>query len=227
MITRLITLLFIVVIFISCDPEELFKAKNAPDAGKIQSDASAFVVNPTDTVTFWVVATDPDGRELNYEWAVRDDRGNHAGVFIGSNKTDKVTWKAPINGGIYEVKVTISNSDESITRSEEITVVTLVAPLVTILNPKEAAFIAQYQNVGVKAEVIHPLGIYQTALIVNDSVQVANASGNGDDTFEFNWKADAPAGSVEIKIVAEANVTGATGSDSVVVNIEGVVPGKN
>jgi hypothetical protein len=225
--TRLAVLFFSVVILISCDPEELFKAKNAPEAGKIQSDASAFVVNPTDTVKFWVMASDPDGGELNYEWSIKDDKGNHAGVYIGSTKTDSLKWKAPISGGIFEVKVTISNSDESITRTEEITVVTLVAPLVTILNPKEAEYVVQYQYILVRAEVIHPLGIYQTALIVNDTILVTIASGNGADDFEYNWKADIPAGRAEIKIVAEANVTGSTGSDSIIVNIEGVVPGKN
>ena len=93
---------------------------------------------------------------------------------------------------IYEVKVIISNNDESITRTEQIRVLTLVAPLVTILNPKDSEFIVQYQNTKVKAEVLHPLGIYQTELIVNDSLHIAVISGNGADIYEFNWQADVP-----------------------------------
>jgi hypothetical protein len=210
----------------ACNPEELFNTKKAPEAGSIQTDASNFTVNPTDTVKFWINATNPEEGQLSYEWAIKDDGGDNAGDFIGSNKTDTLIWKAPIVGGIYEVKVTISNNDESITRTEQIRVVTLVAPLVTILSPNDGAYIVQYQNTKVKAEVIHPLGIYQTELIVNDTLHVAISSGNGDDIYEFNWQANVPSGKAEVKIMAEANVTGAVGADSVVINIEGIIPGK-
>ena len=222
----IVVLILTLALLLACNPEELFKSKIAPEAGAIQSDANNFIVNPTDTVKFWIDATNPEEGQLNYEWTIKDGNGHHAGVFIGSTKTDTILWKAPIEGGIYEVKVTISNNDQNITRTEQIRVVTLVAPLVTILNPKDAAYIVQYQHTKVKAEVIHPLGIYQTELIVNDTIHVAIASGNGDDIYEFNWNANAPSGKAEVKIIAEANVTGALGADSVLVNIEGIIPGK-
>lgn len=223
----LLLLMLTIVILFACNPEEIFKTKKAPEAGSIQSDATNFIVNPTDIVKFWIAASNPEEGQLNYEWTIKDTDGDHAGVFIGSTKTDTILWKAPIEGGVYEVKVKISNNDKSITRSEQIRVVTLVAPLVTILNPKDAEYIVQYQNTRVQAEVIHPLGIYQTELIVNDTIHVAITSGNGTDVYEFNWQADVPSGKAEVKIIAEANVTGAIGTDSILVNIEGIIPGKH
>ena len=210
----------------ACDPEKLFKTKQPPDVGKIQTDAENFTVDPGDTVNFWVEASNPEEGELNYEWSVKDRDGNHVGVFIGSSKTENVKWKAPINGGRYDVQVEVSNNDESVIKTETLTVLSLVAPLVNILSPEPDDYLVQYQNLTIHTEIIHPLGIYQAILVVNDTLSIEVISGNSSESYNFTWKVNVGAGTAEIKIIAEANRTGAIGADSINVNIEGVVPGK-
>jgi hypothetical protein len=211
---------------VACDPEELFKTKQAPDVGNIQTDAENFTVDPGDTVNFWIEASNPEEGELNYEWSVKDRDGNHIGVFIGSSKTKSVKWKAPISGGRYDVQVKVSNNDKSTTKTETLTVLSLVAPLVNILSPEPDDYLVQYQNITIQSEIIHPLGIYQAILVVNDTLNIEVISGNNSESYNFTWKVTLGAGSAELKIIAEANRTGAIGADSINVNIEGVVPGK-
>jgi len=211
----------------SCDPEELFKKKQAPQVGSIESDAEDFTVAPGDTVNFWVVANNPLEGELSYEWSVKDRNGNPAGIIIGSSHADNLKWISPIVGGKYDVQVKVSNADETITKTESITVLTLIEPIVDIVSPQQGNYIVQYQNLTVRTEIIHPLGIYQAKLIVNDTLLVEVISGNNSESYAFHWKVAAGAGIAEIKIVAEANITGAVGRDSINVTVEGVLPGKN
>ena len=69
----IVTLMLTLMILLSCDPKELFKPKNAPQAGSIHSNAINFIVNPADTVKFWIDATNPEEGQLSYEWTIKDD----------------------------------------------------------------------------------------------------------------------------------------------------------
>ena len=76
-----------VLFFISCNlAEDLVTDKKAPEVDAIQSD-KGFNVDPGDTVTFSVNATNPEEGTLSYEWR------KEAGEFLNSNRESSVVWK--------------------------------------------------------------------------------------------------------------------------------------
>jgi hypothetical protein len=55
---------------------------------------------------------------------------------------------------------------------------------------------------------------------------VSSLSGSISNNYEFSWMVREDAGPVELKISAVAKQNDLTGSDSVLVNVEGIIPGK-
>jgi hypothetical protein len=203
----------------SCDVEKLLKTTEEPEVSDIFSDAAGFVVQPTKTAKFWVIATNPEEGVLTYQWTAA------GGEYIGSRQNDTLTWRAPITGGQYSVKVEVSNSDKSVTRSREISVPSLNAPQVNITSPKSNEYLVQESSVIVSAMAISENGIFQTDFYVNDSL-VSSQSGNSNNNYEFSWIVREEAGPAEVKISATSIQTRLVGRDSIVVNVEGIIPGK-
>ena len=207
------------VLVISCDVENLLKTSDPPQVSDIFSNAPGFIVQPTQTSKFWVTASNPEEGVLTYEWSA------NGGEYIGSRQNDTLTWKAPVTGGLYTITVKVSNSEKDITRSREITVPSLNAPQVNIISPKSGEFFVQESNVLINATAISENGISRTDLFVNDSL-VSSLSGSSSNNYQFSWIVREDAGPAEIKVSAVAKQTGLTGSDSVLVNVEGIIPGK-
>ena len=207
------------VLVISCDVENLLKTSDPPQVSDIFSNAPRFIVQPTQTAKFWVTASNPEEGVLTYVWSA------NGGEYIGSRQNDTLTWKAPVTGGLYTITVKVSNSEKDVTRSREITVPSLNAPQVNIISPKSGEFFVQESNVLINATAISENGISRTDLFVNDSL-VSSLSGSISNNYEFIWIVREDAGPAEIKVSAVAKQTGLTGSDSVLVNVEGIIPGK-
>jgi len=203
----------------SCDVEDLLRTTDPPEVSRIYSSAENFLVQPLDTAEFWVTATDPGGLQLTYQWSV------NGGSIIGTRSSDRVIWAAPLTGNIYNISVNVANSEESTTRSENITVPSLSAPLVNIESPEESSYLVQNSTVVVRARASHENGISSIAFYANDSL-IQNQGGISGSLYNFVWLIAVPAGKAELKVVATANVTGAQGMDKVQVNIEGIIPGK-
>jgi hypothetical protein len=203
----------------SCDVEKLLKTTEEPEVSDIFSDASGFIVQPMQTTRFWVIATNPEEGVLTYQWSVS------GGEISGSRQNDTLTWRAPVTGGQYSVKVDVSNSDKSVTRNREISVPSLNAPQVDITSPKTNEYLVQESTVIVNATAFSENGIFKTDFYVNDSL-VSSKSGISGNNYEFSWIVREKAGPSELKISATARQTGLIGRDSIVVNVEGIIPGK-
>ena len=136
-----------IVFLIACDAaEDLFNEKKAPEVSAIQSD-KGFNVDPGDTVTFSVSATNPEEGTLSYEWS------KEAGSFIGLNRESSVTWKAPISGGAYWIKVDVSNNDKTTSQTENINVVSPENPYVNINSPAAGEFLVQGTTVDIEFRI--------------------------------------------------------------------------
>ncbi len=209
----------IILFSIACDVENLLKTTEPPQVSDIMSSEPGFVVQPTQAVKFWVEASDPEGGVLTYEWTAS------AGAYIGSRQTDTLEWRAPVTGGQYVISVKVSNADKDVTRSKEILVPSLTAPQVSIISPLGGEFITQQNTVLVQATAISENGIFQTDFFVNDSL-VSSLAGATSNSYIFNWLVREAAGQAKLKVSATARQTGLTGADSLIVNVEGIIPGK-
>jgi hypothetical protein len=211
-----VILYLLIFLFIACD-ENFFKPKDysaEPEVGEIQSNLSAVFVG--DTVKFWVIASDPDGGILNYIW------NSNGGEFITSFEEDSVLWRAPFQGGDYTVQVNVANKNKSVTKKKTVRVVSLDNPVVKILSPLDQQYLVQYETTKIEAEAFHENGILYVEFFVNDSsIEILN--GKESNIYSMDWIIGNNVGATEIKVSATATTSNA---DSIIVNIEGVIPGK-
>ncbi len=219
---RFITVILFILIsmFIACDPD-LFKTEDEspePEVGEIQSNLSAVFVG--DTVKFWVIASDPDGGTLNYIW------NTNGGEFITSSEEDSVLWRAPFQGDDYLVQVNVANKNKSVTKKKTIRVVSLDNPVVNLISPLDQEYLVQYETIKIDVEAFHDNGITSVEFFVND-ISINVLDDEDSNKYIIDWMVDAPAGESKIKVTAKAKPPASTtSSDSVYVNIEGVIPGK-
>ncbi len=217
-----IMIFLLIVLGCGCDVEDLLQRNNSsdpPNAGNIQSSAVGFIVQPLDTVNFWIEADDPTGGSLTYQWRI------NAGEIIGSSSTDELIWRAPIKGGNYTLSVDVSNKAETVTRSEVVKVPSVAEPRVEILAPPNKAFLVQHTNVIVKATAKHENNIQNVQMWLDEQQLPLTPELEGD-IYLFDWKIQANPGTHELTIKAIAQLTGVVGTDSITVYIEGIVAGK-
>jgi hypothetical protein len=205
------------LITIACDPE-LFQVTQAPEVSTIRSSSDSFTINQGDTVVFWIEANDPEGGELSYEWSATGGR------FIGSTQQSSVSWLAVV-GGNFVLSVNVSNENKSVTKEENIIVPSVNPLVVKIIKPVQNDFLVQYRITEIQAEASHENGISGISFFVNDNL-LDTQQGQTSIRYNFDWNTLAPIGEAEIKIEATA-ITGAKGGDSILVNIEGLLPGKS
>ena len=217
-ITVTAAILLLLYLCCGCNLDKLISG-DPPEAGDIKTDASGFVVQPLDTARFWIEATDPAGGTLGYKWTV------NGGEIIGSSGQSELIWRAPIKGGNYSINVEISNKEDNISRSEVIKVPSLTAPRVNILEPAPDSYVVQYSDLTIKASAIHENNIQVVQLWIDDTYTPSTPAVH-NDVYEFVWKIDAAPGNHELKVRAVAQLTGATGQDSLTIHVEGIVAGK-
>jgi hypothetical protein len=198
---------------------DLFEEIKAPVIVNVE--ATSYEVNPGDTIRASVNVKNSDKDILKYEWT------SNGGYFIPPYDQTFIYWKAPSEGGNYQIEVKVSNEEKSSTRSVTITVRSEQAPYVEILSPERGEYFAQYSTLDIQAIARHDNGIQQVKLYINDLFR-DNKNGQSSDKYNFSYRLTESdsAGVTEIKIEAVANTTGKVGIDSVEINIEGIVLGK-
>jgi hypothetical protein len=211
--------MFILLGLSACKLEDLIKDVKPPEVSNINSKLDNFIINPGDTTLFWVEATDPQDETLNYLWTIT------VGEIIGSAQRDTLCWKAPLSGGKFPVSIKVSNSKKSVTKSENITVLSFIRPYVKILKPTSNDYLVQYQPTTITAQAFHENGLTQVQLWINDSL-IAGQSGAAVQEYQFNWNGSGPAGLTEIKVTAVSKITALIGADSISIPLEGIVRGK-
>ncbi|MEE9117791.1 MAG: Ig-like domain-containing protein, partial [Calditrichia bacterium] len=191
----------------------------APEVSEIFTSLSNSRILAGDSTEFWVEASNPGSGSLHYDWNATD------GYFLSPWDTEHIKWRAPFQGGIETIEIRVSNDDETIHKSKDITVVSLDTPVVNILSPKNDAYLVQFETIELVAEAFHDNQISVVEFFVNDkSIEILGREESNQ--YKVSWLNEALAGNAEIKVTAVASITGIMGIDSITVNIEGVIPGK-
>jgi hypothetical protein len=209
------------VLYFACDAK-LFETEEeppAPEVSKIFTSLSSSQIFAGDSAKFWVTASNPGEGNLTYNW------NKSAGEFLSAPDQDTIKWRAPFQGGDQSIEVNVSNNDKTVTKSIPIEVISLNIPVVNILYPKENEYLVQYETIELKTEAFHDNGISHVEFFINDS-SLGIIDGNTSNSYSKSWLNQAPAGRAEIKVTAVARSASTESFDKVVVNIEGVVPGK-
>ena len=205
----------------ACDAD-LFKTKDKgedPVVSEIITDKLDLAVHAGDTVKCWISASDPEGGTLEYLWNCT------AGDFLTTRDGDSIVWRAPLHGGEFNMQVQVSNKSNSVTRSKAIRVISSEKPVVNIISPQDGSFLVQFNSYTVTVEAFHDHGIYTVQIYVNDEL-LGNCNQIQPSLFRLDWTVATSSGLKELKSVAVANFTGAVSADSVLVSVEGVIPGK-
>jgi hypothetical protein len=209
-------------LLLACDAK-LFDSEEeppAPEVSEIFTSLSNSQILVGDTALFWVTASNPGEGGLSYDW------NKSAGDFLSAPDQDTITWRAPFQGGNYTIEVNVANNEKTVKKTKFIEVVSLEIPIVNIIYPKDNAYLVQYETIEIEVEAFHDNGISHVEFFVNDS-SLGIMDGNTSHSYTTAWLNKAPAGMAEIKATAVAVSAATEGFDSVIVNIEGVIPGKN
>ena len=188
----------------------------APEIDRISF--SRYEVDPGDTLTAAVLIDEGD-TPMQYEWTCT------GGQLLPPDDGASVTWRAPVTGGRYQIKVKVINDIGTDKAEQEVTVRSYTNPVLSLLSPAEGAYYTQYQRIPVEVSATHDNGIRVIRLFVNDTLR-ASLDGSANMEYRFENVLLNLAGPTEIKVAAEANTTGALSQDSVRVHVEGIVPGK-
>ena len=209
-------LLIFLILVSACDPETLFR--NAPTVQLIN--VTPGQVNPFDTVYAEVNAVNPEEGALSYQWSISPE----AGTFLDPADQRTTRWTAPTSGGVYTFKIVVSNDYKSAERSASVTVIEPTIPLVKISSPEDGDYFVQGQEIRIEVEARHSNGINKIRLFVRDSLLIEE-SGNPSNNYLFTFRPDSSyLGQVEIKLEAIANFTAVSGTDSIYIFIEGILP---
>jgi hypothetical protein len=215
-------LFFLLFLLIACNPDEIFRKSPIIHEIKIEPSDTVF---PLDTVYVEVNASNPEKGILSYHWSV--DPASAGSNFLDPLSNRSIRWIAPSVGQDYFFRVVVSNAYKSTEARESVKVVERVAPIVEILEPPANDYFVQYSPVNIKAYAFHNNGINRIQLFINDSI-FSERSGSSTYLNEFVFIPDSSIwGEVEIKIQARANNVPTLGKDSILVNIEPILPGKS
>jgi hypothetical protein len=208
-------------IYSGCD-SDLLSSKQAPVIESIRTANDIYNVNPGDTVTVIVVATNPEEGPLSFSWTAS------GGDLLLPHDREQVTWVAPgAGGGRYTIEVIVSNTaDKSTTTSVTIEVISQAAPSVQILSPAEGDFVIQFSEIIISASAFHDNGLQRVSLFVNDSLE-QNLPSHSGNTYNFQYILELPGGDNTFRVEALANNTGISGSDEVTVSVEVILPKGN
>ncbi len=216
-LTGMVLSVIIGMVLLHCNAD-LFKPKQAPVIEQLRTLNDVYQYNPQDTVTIVVIANDPEGGVLRYEWSAG------GGQLLLPINRDTVRWVAPVVGGTYSIEVKVTNqNDKSTTDEISIEVLSRANPTVKILSPTDGDFIVQFSDITISASAFHVNGLQSVTLFINDSLISTQPPHGGSNIYNFPYRVDLPAGSNGIRIEALSTV-GSLGQDSVRINVEGILP---
>ena len=219
---KYVFILLFLLTFISCD-----KVGDIINNDEYQKPViESLTLNPNiliigDTLVAEVLATNPEEGELNYQWeTIPEDKG----TFIFPINESKISWIAPLSGGIYDIKVIVSNDQKSESKSEDVNVISLEQPLVNIIEPLENTYVVKGQIVNVVVSAFHENRLSFVRLYVANLLNEEKGYDRSNN-YNFSFDTDTLAGAVTLRVDAEAsNQLGNVGSDSIVINVEGILP---
>ena len=119
-------------------PVDQVQVNNSPVIISVKT--SRDIITPLGNCQISCIASDPDGDDLNYKWLAEEGKITGGGY--------KIIWTAPSDEGIYSVSIRLSDDEESIGETVNITVRNNHPPTITglladveWLNPLESCHI--------------------------------------------------------------------------------------
>lgn len=186
---------------------------------KVSSDRVA----PFDTVWASVEATNPIDGAMEFKWTIDPERG----IFSGPTDLDSVAWVAPIQGGWYELSVRVDNTAKFSTQSKQIEVIVSERPVVDIRKPSTGAYYVVGQTFETEVRAEHANGLSWVRIYLNQTL-MAQQDQNSSGIYNFSIAADSSmVGTAVLKIEAKSAVVNEPGTDSIEIEIGGIIPGKN
>lgn len=108
----------------------------------------------------------------------------------------------------------------------DVVVLSTRKPVVSIDTPQNGMHFIQFTTIPVKASAYHENGISKVWFLVNETVKDSSDYSN-TDIYNFSFSPDSTIlGETELKVMAEAATVSVKGETSVVIFIEGILPGK-
>ena len=224
---KFLIILFLPAVFISCSGIDDLIYDRHPELSDMQISASR--VAPFDTVYASIEAKNPIDGVLDYKWTVKNlGTGKSVNSTIdGPADLDSVRWIAPIEGGMYEIKVTVSNTVKDAPDSRQVEVVTSDIPEVNIYKPEAQAYFTAGQTFIIEAQAEHANGLSWVKAFLNDSL-IGQSNQNSSGIYQFNAVANnSLAGKTLVRIEAKTASVDSVGAASVEIEIGGIIPGKN
>ncbi|MCB0284791.1 MAG: hypothetical protein KDF60_19590 [Calditrichaeota bacterium] len=220
---KIILLIFLILVVLSaCNKVDDIINPDDYKAPEIESiNSSVNTANPGDTVLVWVVASNPEEGLLTYSWQ------KSGGKFIEPADQDTAYWIAPLQGGTYEVKASVSNEKKNKSITKTINVISAQKAIVNILNPKSGEYYVLGQTISIQAEAYHDNDLSKVELFVNDSL-VEQKDFSPDNIYNFSVTTNASMiGQTSLKVTAEVfGQPDNRNSESVSVYVEGILPKK-
>jgi len=180
-------------------------------------------VSPFDTVYASIEATNPIDGILEYQWTIDPERG----TFVGPSDSDSIRWVAPIQGGFYDLKVSVKNTAKKSTATKQIEVLVTEKPIVDIREPSVGAYYVVGQSFAIEVRAEHANGLSWVRALVNDSL-ITTLDQNGTGIYQFSCVANnAMVGTATVKIEAKSNNVAEPGTDLVDIEIGGIITGKH
>lgn len=213
--TRLQILVFLMPIvlwlFPSCDVVEKL-ANRSPVIQNIIADPDT--VSVSGKVFLTVEAKDPDNDEMTFTW---DAKTGH----FSNTKGSAVQWTAPETEGIYDIKITARDINGGEAHDKiSVTVISENRPTVHITQPNDGDILVGLGTADIRVDVLPVSFIDRVEYYMDD--ELLGIDRHQPYFFELNLAG--LSGKKKIKCVAYRIGSAARGSDSVEVNIQGVVP---
>lgn len=217
---KIICLSLILFVFYACDKVgDIIKGDDyqKPEIENLM--LSQNNINPGDTVTAEVKATNPEKGQLTYSWSSSPSGGQ----FIPPTDENIIKWVAPGAGGEYTIKAIVKNEKKSDDIQKKVNVQSPENPLVNILSPKNGEFFVQNNSIEVTATAYHDNSLSYVKIMAGDFLNQKDFEASNHYSFTVPTNAGM-VGKLVIKIEAEAfGDHGNTGVDSVTVNVEGII----
>ena len=224
---RFISIGFTLLLFWSCSGLDDLIFDRHPILEPMQ--VSSTRVAPFDTVFASIKAENPIDGLLEYKWTVK--RVGSAlpsnGTIDGPSDQDSVRWIAPIDGGVYELKVKVSNTAKDASDATDIEVLVSEVPFVSIQKPGAGEYFVAGATITIETRAEHANGLSWVKAFINGSL-IEQKNQNLSGIYTFNVIADSSmVGQPFIRIEAKSKTVVETGADSIQVEIGGIIPGKN
>jgi len=214
---------FCTVLISACDKvDSLLDPYEAPVIEKIEKSDNSNNVSPGDTVRISVTVTNPEEGLLYYDWSSTPEGGR----FVLPADEAVVEWIAPFKGGSYRINVKVSNEEKNSEAHVNIVVRSTQKPIIEINAPTNGSHHIQFNEILVESIAYHENFISKVQLLIN-GILIDSSDYHSSDKYNFAIIAGPQLiGETTITLVAHSDAANVSSEKSVIIFVEGILPGK-